>query len=56
MSFFEIRKYSGRNFNLVQENHFIAVNTGIIESKALTFRTKYAFFEITIIRIEYHFI
>ena len=27
MIFFEIRKYSERNFNLVQENHFFAVNT-----------------------------
>ena len=56
MSFFEIRKYSGRNFNLVQENHFFARITGIIESKALTSRTKHAFFVITIIHIEYHFI
>ena len=35
MSFFEIRKYSGRNFNLVQKNHFFVVITGIIESKTL---------------------
>ena len=48
MSFFEIRKYSGRNFNLVQENHFFAVITGIIESKTLAVIIMHVFFETTI--------
>ena len=30
MNFFEIRKYSGRNFNLVQENHFL---NGVCETR-----------------------
>ena len=37
MNFFEIRNYSGRNFNLVQENRFFAVNTYTFESKSSTF-------------------
>ena len=56
MNFFEIRNYSGRYFNLVQENYFFAVFTRIIESKTLAIITIHAFFEITIIHIEYHFI
>ena len=48
MNFFEIRKYSGRNFNLVQEIHFFAVNISIIESKTLATITMHVFFETTI--------
>ena len=48
MSFFEIRKYSRRNSNFVQENHFFAVITGIIVSKTLAVITMHVFFETTI--------
>ena len=48
MNFFEIRKYSGRNFNLVQEIHFFHVITGIFESKTLPIITMLVFFETTI--------
>ena len=44
MNFFEIRKYSGGNFNLVQENHFFAVITSIFESKTLAIIIMHVFF------------
>ena len=47
INFFEIRKYSGRNFNLVQKIHFFHVITGIFESKTLPIITMLVFFETT---------
>ena len=49
MNFFEIRKYSVRNFNLVKKKlYFFAVNTSIIESRTLSFPSMHNFFESTI--------
>ena len=46
MHFFVIIKYSGLNFNLVQENHFFAVITGIFESKTLAIITMHVFLKL----------